>query len=102
MVIEDDIIERKIKEAYPKDARATKAMLRDSNTFYINDDKIIRFREVVYLLAKLKEEFVKQIHKSPIVGYIRIIKTKDYVVAKYYFLSIIRTIKRVIYDYDVC
>ena len=59
MVIKDDIIERKIKEAYPRDVRATKAMLGDSDTFYINDDKIIKFRKVVYLLARLREEFVK-------------------------------------------
>ena len=59
MVIKDDIIERKIKEAYPGDAGATRAMLGDSDTFYINDDKIIKFRKVVYLLARLREEFVK-------------------------------------------
>ena len=36
------------------------------------------------------------------ISYIKIIKTKDYVVAKYYFLLIIKTIERVIYNYDVC
>jgi hypothetical protein len=76
-------------------------MLGNSDTFYINNDGIIRFCKVVYLLAKLREEFVKQIHKSLIVGYIRIIKTQDYVVAKYYFLLIIRVVEQVIYDCDV-
>ena len=101
-VIEDDTIERKIKEAYPRDARATKAMLGDSNTFYMDDDGIIRFRGVVYLPARLREEFVKQIHESPTVGYMGIMRTRDHVVAKYYFPSIIRTVERVIRDCDVC
>jgi hypothetical protein len=76
-------------------------MLGESNTFFINDDGIIKFHGVVYLLAKLREEFVKQIHESPIVGYIGIMRTRDHVVANYYFLLIIKVVERVIRDCDI-
>ena len=77
-------------------------MLGDSDTFYVDDDGIIRFRGIVYLPAKLREEFVKEIHESPTVGHIGIMRTQDYVVSKYYFPSIIRVVERVIHNCDVC
>ena len=43
IVIKDNIIERKIKEAYFKDTSATKAIIKDNNTFCINNNKIIKF-----------------------------------------------------------
>jgi hypothetical protein len=56
---------------------------------------LIRFRKIVYLLKKLRKEFVKEIHKELLVEHLGINKTKEAVAACYYFLSISRIVERV-------
>jgi hypothetical protein len=70
--------------------------------FTLNGTGLIRFREIVYLLKKLKKEFVKEIHKELLVRHLRIDKTKEAVTACYYFPSISRIVKRVVKKCNIC
>jgi hypothetical protein len=56
---------------------------------------------MVYLFKKLRKEFVKEIHKELLVSYLKINKTKEAVVACYYFPFILRIAKRVVKEYNV-
>jgi hypothetical protein len=62
---------------------------------------LIKFREIVYLLKKLKKEFVKKIYKELLVKHLRINKTKEAIAACYYFLSISRIVKKVVKEYNI-
>jgi hypothetical protein len=63
---------------------------------------LIRFKRIVYLLEKLRKEFVKEIYKELLVRHLRINKTKEVVTACYYFLFISRIVKRVVKEYNIC
>jgi hypothetical protein len=62
---------------------------------------LIRFKGIVYLLKKLRKEFVKEIHKELLVRHLRINKTREVVVACYYFLFISRIVKKVVKEYNI-
>jgi hypothetical protein len=57
---------------------------------------------MVYLLEKLRKEFVKEIYKEPLVGHLGIDKTTEAVAACYYFPFILRIIKRVVKECNIC
>jgi Integrase zinc binding domain len=62
---------------------------------------LIRFKRIVYLLEKLKKEFVKEIHKELLVRHLRINKTREAIAACYYFLSISRIVKKVVKECNI-
>jgi hypothetical protein len=70
--------------------------------FVLNKTKLIRYKGVVYLLEQIKKEFTKKLHKELTTRHFRIKKTKDVVVAYYYFLSIKRIVEQVVKEYDIC
>jgi hypothetical protein len=57
---------------------------------------------MVYFLEKLRKEFVKEIHKEPLVGHLGINKTREAVAACYYFLFISRIVKKVVKECNIC
>jgi hypothetical protein len=63
---------------------------------------LIRFKEIVYLLEKLRKEFVKEIYKELLVRHLRINKTKEAVTACYYFLFISRIVEKVVKECNIC
>jgi hypothetical protein len=62
----------------------------------LNETGLIRFKKVVYFFKRIKKEFIKEIHKEPLVRYLRINKTREAVAVCYYFLFILRIVKRVV------
>jgi hypothetical protein len=67
----------------------------------LNKTRLIRFRKIVYLLERLRKEFVKEIYKEPLVRHLGIDKTREAVAACYYFLSISRIVKRVVKECNI-
>jgi hypothetical protein len=67
----------------------------------LDETGLIRFRGVVYLLKKIRREFVKEIYKELLVRHLRINKTREAVIAYYYFPSISRIAERVVKEYDI-
>jgi Integrase zinc binding domain len=57
---------------------------------------------VVYLLKKVKKEFVKEIHEELLVKHFRINKTREAVIVCYYFSLISRVVERVVKEYNMC
>jgi hypothetical protein len=70
--------------------------------FMLNKTRLIRFKGMVYLLEKLRKEFVKGIYKELLVRHLGIDKTKETVAACYYFPFISRIAERVVKKYDMC
>jgi Integrase zinc binding domain len=107
-VIKDLATKQQIRNVYKGDAKAKIAKAQKHNKnggkpcFAFNDTGLIRFRRVVYLLEKIKKEFVKEIHKEPLVEHLGIDKTKEAVAACYYFLSISRMTKQVVKECNTC
>jgi hypothetical protein len=69
--------------------------------FVLNKTRLIKFKGIVYLLKRVKKEFVKEIYKELLVKHLGIDKTKEAVVACYYFLFISRIAKRVVKECDI-
>jgi hypothetical protein len=67
----------------------------------LNKTRLIRFKRIVYLLEKLRKEFVKEIHKEPLVRHLGINKTKEAVAACYYFPFISKIVKKVVKECDI-
>jgi hypothetical protein len=68
----------------------------------LNKTGLIRFKRVVYLPKKIRKEFVKEIYKELLVRHLGIDKTREAVVACYYFPFISRIVERVVKEYNVC
>jgi hypothetical protein len=69
--------------------------------FVLDKTRLIRFKRIVYLLEKIRKEFVKEIYKELLVRHLRIDKTKEAVVACYYFPFISRIAKQVVKECDI-
>ncbi len=41
---------------------------------------MLQFKELIYILIKLKEEFVKHFYKALFIKHLKINKTKDFVI----------------------
>ena len=61
--------------------------------FTLNKERLIKFKKVVYFLELIRKQFTKELYKELTIRYLRINKTKDIVVACYYFLLILRIVK---------
>jgi hypothetical protein len=68
----------------------------------LNKTRLIKYKEVVYLLERIRKEFTKELYKELITRYFRIKKTRDIVVACYYFFFIKRIVKQVVKEYNIC
>jgi hypothetical protein len=89
-ILKNLIIEQRIQDAYKGDTRAKIAKSYKEQrhkggkgipSFLLDETGLIRFKEVVYLLKKVKKEFVKEIHKEPLVRHLGINKTREAVTA---------------------
>jgi hypothetical protein len=69
--------------------------------FALNKTGLIRFRRMVYLLERIRKEFTKELYKKLITRHLRIKKTRDAVVACYYFSFIIRIVKQIVREYNI-
>jgi hypothetical protein len=70
--------------------------------FVANKTRIIRFKRMVYLLVLIRKQFVTEIYKELITRHIRIKKTRDTVARRYYFPSILKIVKQVVKECDIC
>jgi hypothetical protein len=61
--------------------------------FMLNKTRLIRYKRIVYLLEQIRKEFTKKLYKELITRHLKIKKTRDIVVACYYFLSIKRIVE---------
>jgi Integrase zinc binding domain len=69
--------------------------------FILDETGLIRFKGVVYLLEKVKKEFVKEIYKELLVRHFGINKTREAVAACYYFLFISRIVEQIVKECNV-
>jgi sulfur relay (sulfurtransferase) DsrC/TusE family protein len=70
--------------------------------FALNKTRLIRYKGVVYLLEQIKKEFTKELYKELTIRHFKIKKTRDTVVAYYYFPFIKRIVKQVVKEYNIC
>jgi hypothetical protein len=68
----------------------------------LNKTRLIKYKRVVYFLEQIKKEFTKELYKELTTRYLRIKKTRNTVVACYYFLSIRRIVKQVVKECNIC
>jgi glutamate racemase len=57
---------------------------------------------MIYLLEQIRKEFTKELYKELITKHLRIKKTRDAVVACYYFPFIKRIVKQVVKECNIC
>jgi glutamate racemase len=69
--------------------------------FTLNKIRLIRYKRIVYLLEQIKREFTKELYKKLTTRHLRIKKTRDIVVACYYFPSIKRIVEQVVKEYNI-
>jgi hypothetical protein len=106
-VVKDLIIKQRIQNVYKGDAKARIAKRqkhkenKEKLKFVLNETRLIRFKRGVYLLKRIRKEFVKEIYKKPTVRHLRINKTREAVTRCYYFPSISRIVERVVKECNV-
>jgi hypothetical protein len=101
-VVEDPTIEQRIKDAYPGDSGARRALRDDSELFKPDEQGIIRYKGAIYLPEGVRKQFTKELHEEPATGHLGIDRTREAVAARYYFPSIQRMVERVIKECDIC
>jgi Integrase zinc binding domain len=107
-VIKDPTTKQRIWNVYKGDAKAQMAKLqkykenRGKPKFVLNETGLIRFKEIVYLLEKIRKEFVKEIYEELLVEHLGIDKTRKAVTACYYFPFILRIAERIVKECDIC
>jgi len=57
---------------------------------------------MVYLLERIRKQFVKELHKAPTSGHLRIEKTRNKVAECYYFPLITKIVEQVLKECEVC
>jgi hypothetical protein len=67
----------------------------------LNNTRLIRFKRIVYILKQIRKEFTKELYKELTIRHLRVKKTRDAVVACYYFLFIKRIIEQVVKEYNI-
>jgi glutamate racemase len=70
--------------------------------FALDKTRLIRYKGVVYFLERIRKEFTKKLYKELTTRHLRVKKTRDAVVACYYFPSIKRIVKQVVRECDIC
>jgi len=79
------------------------ALAEDNITnFKLDGLGLIRFKGMVYLLERIRKQFVKELYKAPTTGHLRIKKTWNKVAECYYFPLITRMVKQVLKECEVC
>jgi hypothetical protein len=102
-VVKDLIIEQQIKDAYLQDASAQRALAEDNTTnFKLDSLGLIQFKGIVYLLERIRKQFVKELHKALTSRHLGIEKTRNKVVECYYFPLITKMVKQVLKECEVC
>jgi glutamate racemase len=69
--------------------------------FVLNKTRLIRYKRIVYLLEQIRKEFTKELYKELTTRHLRIKKTKDTVIACYYFLFIKRVVEQVVKECNI-
>jgi hypothetical protein len=101
-VIKDPLLKQQIKDVYLKDARARHAFATlYKESFFLNKNRLIRFKRMVYFLKKIRKEFTKKLYKELTTRHFRNEKTRDVVATRYYFPFIIRMVERVVKECDI-
>jgi hypothetical protein len=106
-VIKDLIIKQQIKDAYLKDTsiQYAKAKKQEASKgklmFVLNKTGLIRYKGVVYFLKQIRKEFTKELHKELTTRHFRIKKTRDTVVACYYFPFIKKIVEQVVKECNI-
>jgi glutamate racemase len=70
--------------------------------FVLNKTRLIRYKEVVYLLEQIRRKFTKELHKELTTRHLKIKKTRDIVTACYYFPFIKRIVEQVVKECNIC
>jgi glutamate racemase len=69
--------------------------------FMLNKTRLIRYKGVVYFLEQIRKKFTKELYKEPTTRHLRIKKTRDTVVACYYFPFIKRIVEQVVKECNI-
>jgi glutamate racemase len=68
----------------------------------LNKIRLIRFKRIVYLLEQIRKEFTKELYKELITKHLRIKKTRNAVIACYYFPFIKKVVEQVVKECNIC
>jgi hypothetical protein len=79
------------------------ALVEDNTTdFKLDSLGLIRFKGMVYLLERIRKQFVKELHKALTSRHLGIEKTRNKVAKYYYFLLITKIVEQVLKECEVC
>ena len=99
--MKDDKLAKLLKSVYATDEYASRVLTSQIKDFFLDNNDILRFKGLVYILAKLKRSFVKEQHSLPAYRHQGISRTFDKIARDYYFLGMRKYIEVVIGEYDL-
>ena len=90
---QDDVQETKIKAVYNRDCIAKQILNKTLDDFVINATRIIRFKDLIYILANVSREFVLDQYTKPTFRHSRITKLQELLLETFYFPYMLKRIK---------
>lgn len=101
-IVEDTELEKRIKKAYTTDECALRILQEPTTEFTIDQQKLLRFKGLVYIPSGMRKEFVREQHSLPAHGHQGIEKTFDRLARDYYFPGMRKHIEKIVTECDTC
>ena len=101
-VVEDTQLEERIKEAYTKDECAARVLKEPTPDFTVDQQGLLRFKGLVYIPSRIRQEFVREQHSLPAHGHQGIARTFERLSRDYYFPGMRKVVETVVTECDLC
>jgi hypothetical protein len=101
-VVEDNELEQRLKNAYPKDAIAPNILKQQTEQFTLDEQGLIRFKGLVYVPTSVRKELVREQHSLPAHGHQGIARTFERLARNYYFPGMRKYVETEVLECDLC
>ena len=101
-IVEDTQLGKRIKAAYTTDECALRVLREPTKDFAIDQQKLLRFKGLVYIPTALRKEFVREQHSLPAHGHQGIARTFERLARDYYFPGMRKHVETVVSECDIC
>jgi hypothetical protein len=101
-VVEDTQLEKEIKNAYAADENARRVLKEPTTDFLVDQQGILRFKGLVYIPTRMRQDFVQNQHALPAHGHQGIARTFERLARDYYFPGMRKIVETVVGECVLC
>ncbi len=102
LVVKDNELEKRLKNAYAGDVVATSILKQQTEQFTLDKQGLVRFKGLVYVLALIRKELVREQHSLLAHRHQGIARTFERLARNYYFPRIRKYVETEVLECDLC